>query len=207
MDALGIETKIKAEEAAAHYQNLFNPAIQAYSISLNRKEIVAVDSLMGELLAQVYLRRSLLPTEHVLAHYETSKKGKTDYGFKIFCAPGGAYLRGDQYRCADFSSPLTGMADGDYQRGGSWYLYDMQMLMAAYLHGGKDAEDLMIWRTKLELLRGGTTHEFIDTVDGNANKPNMGWNAAVYGIWSELIRQGRASDRFFHEIDNMRNQV
>jgi hypothetical protein len=207
MDALGIETKIRAEEAATHYQNLFNPAIQAYSISLNRKEIVAVDPLMGELLAQVYLGRSLLPTEHVLAHYETSKKGKTDYGFKIFCAPGGAFLRDDQYRCADFGSPLSGMANGDYQRGGSWYLYDMQMLMAAYLHGGKDAEDLMIWRTKLELLRGGTTHEFIDTVDGNAIKPNMGWNAAVYGIWSELIRQGRASERFFREIDGMRNQL
>jgi hypothetical protein len=83
----------------------------------------------------------------------------------------------------------------------------MQMLMAAYLRGAKDAEDLMIWRTKLELLRDGTTHEYIDTVDGNANKPNMGWNAGVYGIWSELIRQGRASDRFFREIDSMRNQL
>ena len=207
MDALGIETKLKAEEAIAHYRNLFNPAIQAYPISLKRKEIAAVDPLMGELLAQVYLGRALLPTEHVLAHYETLKKGKTEYGFKVFCAPDGAYLRGDQYRCADFSSPLSGSADGYYQRGGSWYLYEMQMLMAAYLHGAKDAEDLMIWRTKLDLLRDGTTHEYIDTVNGKANKPNMGWNAAVYGIWSELIRQGRASDRFFREVNQMRDQV
>lgn len=207
MDALGIETKLKAEEAIAHYRNLFNPAIQAYPISLKRKEIAAVDPLMGELLAQVYLRRALLPTEHVLAHYETLKKGKTEYGFKVFCAPNGAFLRGDQYRCADFTSPLGGRTDGSYQRGGSWYLYDMQMLMAAYLHGGKDAEDLMIWRTKLEFLRNGTTYEYIDTVEGKGNKPNMGWNAGVYGIWSELIRQGRASDRFFREIDSMRNQL
>ncbi len=207
MNALGIETRIKAEDAVAHYRNLFNPAIQAYPISLKRKEIAAVDPLMGELLAQVYLRRALLPAQHVLAHYETLKKGKTDYGFKIFCAPDGAFLRGDQYRCADFQSPLSSRADGNYQRGGSWYLYDMQMLMAAYLHGGKDAEDLMIWRTKLELVRGGTTHEFIDTANGEASKPNMGWNAAVYGIWSELIRQGRASDRFFREIDRMRDQL
>ena len=101
---------------------------------------------------------------------------------------------------------MTGRADGSYQRGGSWYLYDMQMLMAAYLHGAKDAEDLMIWRTKLELLRDGTTYEYLDTVEGTGNKPNMGWNAAIYGLWSELIRQGRASDRFFREIDRMRDQ-
>jgi hypothetical protein len=206
MEALGIETKLEAEDAIAHYQNLFNPAIQAYPISLKRREIAAVDPLMGELLAQVYLRRAFLPTEHVLSHYETLKKGRTDYGFKVFCRPDGAFLLSDQYRCADFKSPLSNRADGSYLRGGSWYLYDMQMLMAAYLHGAKDAEDLMIWRTKIELLRDGTTNEYIDTVEGEANKPNMGWNAAVYGIWSELIRQGRASDRLFREIDRMRTQ-
>jgi hypothetical protein len=207
MEALGIETRIKAEVGVARYRNLFNTEIQAYPISLKRKDVVAVDALMGELLAQVYLRKGLLPTEHVLAHFETVKKGKTEYGFKIFCAPDGAFLQGEQYRCAEFPSPLSSRADGNYQRGGSWYLYDMQMLMAAYLHGATDAEDLMIWRTKLELLRGGTTHEYIDTVRGNPEKPNMGWNAAIYGIWSELIRQGRASGRFFREIDRMRDQL
>jgi len=56
------------------------------------------------------------------------------------------------------------------------------------------------------LLRDGTTYEYLDTVEGTGNKPNMGWNAAIYGLWSELIRQGRASDRFFREIDRMRDQ-
>ena len=81
------------------------------------------------------------------------------------------------------------------------------MLMDAYLHGAKDAEDLMIWRTKLEFSNGGTTHEYIDTVSGQSYKPNMGWNSAVYGLWSEIVKKGKANGRFFSEIDSLRSKI
>jgi hypothetical protein len=80
----------------------------------------------------------------------------------------------------------------------------MQMLMAAHLHGASDAEDEMIWRTKLEFANGGTTHEYINTVTGEAFKPNMGWNAGTYGMWRRLIQKGKATNRFFREIDSLR---
>jgi hypothetical protein len=207
-DAMGIKPNVSIEQALKNYQNLYNPSLAAYPLSLKRNQILAVDPLVGDLLAQVYLGKALLPSERVLAHFETLKqKAKTEFGFKIFCAADGSYLTLDQYGSKTFK-PMTNAdvpRNGNYQFGGSWYLYDMLMLMDAHLHGAKDAEDLMIWRTKLEFSRGGTTHENINTVTGDAFKPNMGWNAAVYGLWSEIMRQGKASGRFFKAIDALRD--
>jgi len=205
-EAMDIVPKISIELALGVYRNLFNVALDAYPMSLKRTDILAVDPLMGDLLAQVYLGKKLLPSEHVLAHYRTIKeKAKTENGFKVFCAADGSYLRRDQYNSKEFTAAIGNASDGNYQCGGSWYLYDMQMLMDAHLHGAPDAEDLMIWRTKLEFSKGGTTHEHIDTVTGKASKPNMGWNAGTYALWKKIIKQGRASDRFFREIDHPRS--
>jgi hypothetical protein len=206
--ALGIEPRVSIEQALTNYQSLFNPAINAFPISRMRNDILAVDPLMGDLLAQVYLGKALLPREHALAHYETMKsKARTEFGFKVFCAADGNYLAPDQYDSKAFKSCIEHVQNGSYQCGGSWYLYDMQMLMDAYLHGAKDAEDLMIWRTKLEFSNGGTTHEYIDTVSGQSYKPNMGWNSAVYGLWSEIVKKGKANGRFFSEIDSLRSKI
>lgn len=204
-EALGIAPKVSIEQATAHYRNLFNTQLNAYPLSLQRTGILAVDPLMGDLLAQVLLGKKLLPTEHVLAHYRTmQKRARTANGFKIFCAPDGSYLRRDQYNSREFTAAMGNPTAGSYQCGGSWYLYDMQMLMDAYLHGATDAEDEMIWRTKLEFARGGTTHEYIDTVTGKAFKPNMGWNAGTYAMWRQIIQKGKATDRLFREIDSLR---
>jgi hypothetical protein len=204
-EALGIAPKVSIEQATANYRNLFNSQLNAFPISRQRTGILAVDPLMGDLLAQVFLDRKLLPSEHVLAHYRTLKeRAKTANGFKVFCAPDGSYLRRDQYNSKEFTAAFANPPDGSYQCGGSWYLYDMQMLMAAHLHGASDAEDEMIWRTKLEFANGGTTHEYINTVTGEAFKPNMGWNAGTYGMWRRLIQKGKATNRFFREIDSLR---
>jgi hypothetical protein len=204
-EALGIAPKVSIEQATVNYRNLFNTQLNAYPLSLQRTNILAVDPLMGDLLAQVFLDKKLLPTEHVLAHYRAMReRAKTANGFKIFCAPDGSYLRHDQYNSKEFTAAMSNPTDGGYQCGGSWYLYDMQMLMDAYLHGAADAEDEMIWRTKLEFASGGTTHEYIDTVTGKAYKPNMGWNAGTYAMWRQLILKGKATDRFFREIDSLR---
>jgi hypothetical protein len=206
-EALGIAPKISIEQATTNYRNLFNAQMNAYPMSRQRNNILAVDPLMGDLLAQVFLGKKLLPSEHVLAHYRTLKeRAKTPYGFKVFCAPDGSYLRHDQYNSKEFTAAIGNAQDGSYQCGGSWYLYDMQMLMDAHLHGAADAEDEMIWRTKLEFANGGTTHEYINTVTGAAFKPNMGWNAGTYGMWQRLIHNGKATHRFFREIDSLRAQ-
>jgi hypothetical protein len=205
--AMGIETKISAEQALDNYRGLFNTSLGAYPISRKRTDILAVDPLMGDLLAQVYFGEKLLPSEQVLAHYRAMKeKARTENGFKVFCAADGSYLRREQYNSKEFTAAIGDATDGSYQCGGSWYLYDMQMLMDAYLHGAADAEDRMIWRTKLEFLKGGTTHEHIDTMSGQAFKPNMGWNGGIYGLWKEMMKEGRSSERFFREIDSLRSK-
>jgi hypothetical protein len=204
--ALGIETKIPVDQALDNYRGLFSQPLGAFPISRKRENILAVDPLMGDLLAQTFFGKKLLHSEIALAHYRSMRsKAWTENGFKVFCAADGSYLRRDEYNSKGFTSAIGNASDGNYQCGGSWYLYDMQMLMDAHLHGATDAEDEMIWRTKLEFLKGGTTHEHIDTVTGQAFKPNMGWNCGVYGIWKELMATGRASDRFIREIDKLRS--
>lgn len=206
-EKMGIKPRVSVEQARKNYENLFNPKIGALSMSLYKDTMLAADALMGDLLAQVYLQKPLIPSDKVLKHYETMKRfAKTQYGFKFFCNSDGSYLKQEQYDSPTFKSAITKIEDGHYQCGGSWYLYDMQLLMDAYLHGAKDAEDLMIWRTKLEFDLGNSTHEFINTVTGKAHQPNMGWNAGVYGLWSEIMRQGKATNRFFSEIDKLRQK-
>jgi len=202
-EKMGLTTTVSVEQARQNYENLFRQEIGGFSMSRLKNSQLAADALMGDLLAQVYLGKALLPCEKVLTHYETMKRvAKTKYGFKNLCNADGSYLKQEQYDSPSFKSAIAKVDDGQYMCGGSWYLYDMLFLMDAYLHGAKDAEDLMIWRTKLEFELGSSAHEFINTVSGKAHQPNYGWNAGVYGLWSELVKQGRATHRFFDEIDN-----
>jgi len=203
-EKMGIQPQVSVSQALKNYQEMFQPKINGFAISHEKDSILCVDALMGDLLAQVYLGERLLPKEMVLAHYETMKKyAKTQVGFKTFCHPDGSYLKPEEYNSRKYTAAVDKIEEGLYQFGGSWYLYDMQMLMDAYLAGATDAEDLMIWRTKLEFEKGNTTHEYINTTTGVSHKPNMGWNAGIYGLWNELIKQGKATNRFFKEVDKL----
>lgn len=207
-EKMGLTTTVPVEQARRNYENLFRQEIGGFSMSRLKNSQLAADALMGDLLAQVYLGKALLPSAKVLTHYETMKRvAKTEYGFKNLCNVDGSYLKQEQYDSPSFKSAITKVNDGEYMCGGSWYLYDMLLLMDAYLHGAKDAEDLMIWRTKLEFELGGSAHEFINTASGKATQPNYGWNAGVYALWSELVKQGRAPHRFLDEIDNNKNHL
>ena len=202
-EKMGIKSKTPVSLALANYQQLFNAKTNAFPLSKQKDTVLAVDALMGDLLAQVILGKTLVSDQFALAHFETMKaRAKTVNGFKVFCNADGSYLNLEQYRCKSFESAIEKVIDGEYQMGGSWYLYDMLMLMDAHIHGAKDAEDLMIWRTKIEFAKGNTTHEFINTVTGKPFKPNMGWNAGVFGVWSALMKQGKATNKFFRAIDN-----
>ncbi len=204
-EKMGVKPQSSITQALKNYQDMYQPRIKGFAISKEKDSILCVDALMGDLLAQVYLGERLLPEKSVLSHYETMKRfAKTKVGFKTFCNPDGSYLKPEQYNSKKYTAAVDKIENGLYQFGGSWYLYDMQMLMDAYLAGASDAEDLMIWRTKLEFEKGNTTHEYINTTTGQPSKPNMGWNAGIYGLWNELIKQGKATDRFFKEVDKLK---
>jgi len=101
---------------------------------------LALDALKGDLLARLYLGKGLLLDKDVVTHYQTMNRlAKTKYGYKVFCNSDGSYLLPKQYNAGNLKSLLLDFSDGDYQRGGSWYLYDMLMLIDAYLAGAKEA--------------------------------------------------------------------
>jgi hypothetical protein len=95
------------------------------------------------------------------------------------------------------------MPDGQYFKGGSYFLYDNLFLIDAYLHGIKEAEEELIWRISLDFKIGATTYECLNTITGEPWKPNMGWNVAVYSIWRQLVDDGIADMKLFNKIDSI----
>jgi hypothetical protein len=198
---IGLKTATEPALAARRYNEMFRQDLGFYPLS-RKKGFLAVDPLAGEVLSKLYFDRLLLPSPRVRRHYDRLMAvARTESGFKVTCAPDGSYLTGEDYSTADWRSPLHDFAPGSYQRGGSWFLYDMLCLLGCYLHGCPGAEDQVIWRTAIEIQRGGTTHETIDTVTGAPGKTSYGWNAAIWSMWNEFMRRGWASSRYFDVIE------
>ena len=79
----------------------------------------------------------------------------------------------------------------------------MLFLIDSYLHGAPGSKEEVIWRGSLDFKIGGTYFEYLDTVTGEPNKANQGWDAAVYAIWKKLIEKGKADSSLFEEIDKI----
>ncbi len=202
---MGLRIKTDPERALRHYQDFYQPA-GFYAISKKKNNLTGPDPVLPDLLSQLYFSRSLLPDDRVKNHYSLLvKRLKTSYGFKVIAQQTGAYLTSAQYDVPGYVSQANKeqVADGQYFRGGSFFLYDNLFLIDAYLHGIREAEDLLIWRTALDFSAGSTTYECLNTITGEPWKPNMGWNVAVYSIWGQLNDQGRAGGRLFHYIDSL----
>ncbi|MFO7637499.1 MAG: hypothetical protein R6W96_09340, partial [Clostridia bacterium] len=169
----------------------------------------------GDLLSQRILGQPLAETPDVEQHYQqVVGKAKTAYGYKVTCKEDGDYLpasfhgiRKGNGGMGFFEIQESYEYPGVYQWGGSWYLYDQLFLISAYLHGIEQAEEEMIWRTILELDLGGTTHEHINTATGKPGKPSLGWNAAIYAIWDQLMQEGKASNRYFEAVNQRMQQL
>ena len=41
----------------------------------------------------------------------------------------------------------------------------------------------------------------LHTIKGKGVKANQGWNAAIWAIWNELIKKGKATNSFFRAVD------
>lgn len=199
--ALGLETKTSPDLAIKIYQSMFKEAGGYFPLSL-KKDLLAVDPLVGDLLAQVYFNQPLLKDESVVSHFSNVvTKAKTDFGYKVTCLPDGNYAPSQAY-CVEGHS-LNWDDPGHYQHGGSWYLYDMLFLVASYLHNAPGALDEIKWRGALDFKLGGTYFEHNHTVTGKTDKENQGWNAAIYAIWQKLIADGKADESFFDTIDKI----
>lgn len=200
----GLKPNIEWKAAQDKYNALFCREMGYFPLS-DKKHCLSADVLVGDLLSYLLFGEVLTDDEKVAANYELlMKNANTPYGVKVTCAENGDYLPLEFYGANGYiNEVLQGHRPGYYSWGGSYFLYEMLFHIAAYLHGVKQAEDNMIRRTKLDFSIGGTYYEHIDTVTGEGNKPNQGWNAAIYAIWDMLMQQGKASDRFFREIEKV----
>lgn len=198
----GLRPRTSPESAIARYREMFHDG--RFPLS-REKDLLSMDVLVGDLLAQVLAGRPFLDRSMVESQYDQSvRRALTEHGFKVVCRPDGSYPSRGEYAHGGYLNPhLADMEEGSYAHGGSYYLYDMLFLMDAHLHGIPDARQRMIWRTRLEFERGGTYHEHIHTVTGHPHKANQGWNGAVHALWRMLMEQGRADGGFLEAMDVM----
>ncbi len=201
---MGLTTKSDPGKALKNYQGMFNQALGFYPASKNKNTVMGPDPLIPDLLSQLYFNKQMLPSKNVTLHYSRMVKyAKTPNGFKVVALPDGQYLPDSLYDVKGYQSQVNRgkITDGQYCRGGSYFLYDNLFLIDAWMHGIKDAATQLTWRASLDFVKGGTTFECLNTVTGEPWKPNMGWNVAVYAIWKQLVDSGRADKKLFDTID------
>jgi hypothetical protein len=203
---MGLRIKSDPDKALLNYKQTFNTKLGFYPVSKKKNNILGPDPLAPDLIAQIYFGRKLLDDTTVKQHYDKLiHNSKTKYGIKVYSMPNGDFLPNEMYDVANYQSQANRekMPDGRYLKGGSYFLYDDLFLIDAYLHGIKEAEDELIWRTSLDFAIGSTTYECLNTVTGEPWKPNMGWNVAIYSFWRKLMDEGRADDKLFKKIDSI----
>lgn len=200
-EALGLKPITPSSLAIENYQAFYNEEKGYYPLS-QQKDLVAVDPLVGDLLAHLYFKKPLLSDESVISHFkQVVSNAKTPYGYKVTSTQDGEYGPLETYGAKGHPQDWTD--PGAYQWGGSWFLYDMLFLIDSYLHRAPGALDEIKWRGSLDFKLGGTYFEYNNTISGKPDKPNQGWNAGVYAIWKKLIERGDADNSLFDEIDKI----
>ena len=200
-EGLGLQPNVSSAQAIKNYQSMFDEKEGYFPLS-RQKNLLSVGPLVGDLLAQVFFKRPLLSDESVRSHFKQMvAHAKTPFGFKQSCLPDGNYASLSAYSARDF--PVVWQNPGEYQWGGSWYLFDMLCLIDCQLHGAPGALDEIKWRGALDFKLGGTYFETINTVTGQVERANQGWDAAVYALWTKLMAQGRVDDSLLKAIDNL----
>ncbi len=194
-EELGLNPSVTWQDAAKAYRSLFHKEGGYFPLSEQKKDLVAVDAMIGDLLHILIFNTPLLEKEQVRLHFQkVSAVAKTANGFKIVCMPDGSYAPNEKFDIPGHKSPHWNVPFGEYANGGSYYLYDMLFLITAYAHGIPGADKLLIWRGKMDFDREGTYYEHINTLTGKPGKINQGWNGAIYAIMHQLESSNIAKD-------------
>ena len=203
---MGCATEEEYLLAAERYRGMFIKELGIYPVS-REKVALCVDALVGDLLHRLLFGTHILPSEDVVSHYKiVCDRCSTKYGVKVCAALDGSYndvsfFGIDGYLADYFTDPKYQARPGHYIWGSSYFIYEMLFHIDACLQGAPGAEQNVIDRTLLDLSLGSTYFEHIDTVSGEPNKANQGWNAAIYAIWNQLMQEGAVSGRYFEEVD------
>ncbi|MBX3176771.1 MAG: hypothetical protein KF886_05385 [Candidatus Hydrogenedentes bacterium] len=166
---LGYEVSdAEIEAAKAGYRKMFNEDGGYMATSLMQQEHIGQDALYGAALTYAVFGEKLLPDDIVLRHLETSLKTQSPWGMPVISKADGTLIDGHS---------------GVYTFGGSWFLTDAGVYLAALIHGAP-AEEIdrhLLWRLEKELATMPAFHESISTLDGHPHGHHLySWNS---GFW------------------------
>jgi len=173
--------------AIAKYEALYDTT-NTYIKFASDKAMVSPDALVGEALNLFLFNQPLLSNTAVNNHINyLLKNNVSPVGLKILVNDDKSYLL-----TTDFNPTQL---QGDYQNGGSWYLYEFLAYYAGYYHGYPGSYALMQNRNNQEISFRSTSHEYLATL------PSLGtfgtedpirhvysWNAA-YLLFKPPARQ------------------
>lgn len=162
-------------DAIAQYQALFDVSL-GYIRFTSIDTLLSPDVLVGEALSNFLFNEKMLSSEAVHRHMDRLlKTSMTRVGMKVLCNNDGSFLSS-----AAFNPSQTA---GDYQNGGSWFLYEYLAYLAAYKHGYGGMTNKMTLRNAIELNVAPTSHEYLATAGGSlgsesAARFTYSWNIA-----------------------------
>jgi hypothetical protein len=179
---------ILLQQAQTAYRNMVNPADNATLPLMEGSTITDVSALSGEALSLLLFDEPILDHPRVAAtidhlfKYDAVRYPDGRFlGFKIIADYFGGYRPSSEFLLPGLNTP------GNYQNGGSWFLYDMLALYASARHGVAGSTDLMIQRMQSEFRFSNASHEFINTNPATlghfeTNRDDYGWNTAVINL-------------------------
>lgn len=176
---LGVAKAADVESAARAYRRLYRPDLGYVPVS-RQLDYHDASVLVGEFLARSLFGRSVLDDSTVVSTVQALPR--YGEGFLVLSAADGSYL--------DTSAFFIPMAEGSYQNGGSWLLYDAITWSMAWVAGDEEARGMAMRRLAAE-SREGTLYEFLPTGPANGDgplRPQYGWSS--YAWLAVNLRQG-----------------
>lgn len=172
LQALGVGNITNAQviNAIAQYQALYNSGL-GYVTFTSDKTYLAPDVLVGEALS-LYLFGTPMLTNIAVNNTVAAIQAKaTIYGAPDVQTSAGAYLQTNEF--------TNNISQGDYQNGGSWFLYEYLAYYAAKKHGATGMDSAIANRKAIELNVNPVSHEYLKT-----NGSPLGSESAARHVYS-----------------------
>ena len=191
------------DEVQMSYDSLYDK--ENKYIRFSRKlQYLSVDVTAGDLINYIYFGESIIPDQNVQNHLDKLKNAATPYGYKNISDLDGNYLKFEDYGHNNPYPEKYGI--GKYQYGGSWFLYDMMMLLNCLTHRIDTSKEL-IDRVNIEIKQHFSLHECLSTIDGKPEKSEQGWDSSPFIFWNILKKKYSIHSKydFTLEVDKIIN--
>lgn len=185
--ALGLSvTDTEINNAATKYTALYDTTNKYIKFTSNSTHM-STSALVGEAL-NIFLFNQKFFTDEQVKNHTARLRGlaTTVGGLKCVCASDGSYLSTGAF--------IDSSAQGDYQNGGSWLLYEYLTYYAGYYHNVQDARAMMDNRNTQELSISPIQKEYMVSKVGVGNYLDEPASRHVYA-WNVFTSFSRPTGR------------